>query len=178
MILVMTLLCIAVAMAAPSMGGFFKGRKQDYEARRILSLIREGQSRAVAEGVPVWLWFDVKANGYGLEEDPSFINEDPKAVQCDADPDVQVGIKEAARKMVAVYNGRNTLRTQGSLYVNLRGRSLPAIRFLPDGSIAEGSPAAVTVEQGKSSILYVAQADNGLSYEILNQNEAVRNTFR
>jgi prepilin-type N-terminal cleavage/methylation domain-containing protein len=177
LILVMAILSIAVSVAAPTMSGFFKGRKQGYEARRILSIIRDGQTRAVAEGVPVWLWFDVKANEYGMEEDPSYIDDDPKAIQCSADPDVTLGIEEGRAQVKKSVSSRVTTST-GSKYVSLRGRSLPAIRFQPDGTFGEGSLSAVSVSLGQESILYVAQAENGLSYELLNQNEVVRNTFR
>ena len=46
LVLVMTLLVVVVAIAAPSLAGFFRGRALDAEARRLLSLTRQGQSRA------------------------------------------------------------------------------------------------------------------------------------
>jgi type II secretion system protein H len=55
LILVMTILLVVMAVAFPSLRGFFRGRNLDSEARRILALTRYGQSRAVAEGVPVVL---------------------------------------------------------------------------------------------------------------------------
>src|SRR5690242_12890691 len=58
LILVMMILAIAVSFTAPALANFFHGRSLDYEARRLLSLTRQGQSRAVSEGVPVELWFD------------------------------------------------------------------------------------------------------------------------
>jgi type II secretion system protein H len=67
LILVMTILLVVMAVAFPSLRGFFRGRNLDSEARRILALTRYGQSRAVAEGVPVVLWIDSKQRTYGLE---------------------------------------------------------------------------------------------------------------
>src|SRR6266850_7421868 len=58
LILVMTVLAVAVWIAAPALANFFRGRTLDSEARRFLSLTRHGQSRAVAEGVPMELWLD------------------------------------------------------------------------------------------------------------------------
>src|SRR5438067_839751 len=58
LILVMTVLVIAVSITAPALSSFFRARTLDSEARRLLSLTRHGQSRAVAEGVPMELWID------------------------------------------------------------------------------------------------------------------------
>src|SRR5438128_11617175 len=55
LILVMALLMIVLAVSAPSLQGFFKGRNLDSEARRILGLTKYGQSRAVSEGIPMLL---------------------------------------------------------------------------------------------------------------------------
>src|SRR5436190_5276257 len=45
LIVVMTLLVAVISIALPSLGGFFRGRTLDSEARRLLSLTRQGQSR-------------------------------------------------------------------------------------------------------------------------------------
>lgn len=72
LILVMALLLIVLAVAAPSLAQFFRGRFLDGEARRLLALTRYGQSRAVSEGVPVLLWLNAESNQYGLRIDPRF----------------------------------------------------------------------------------------------------------
>ncbi len=50
-ILVMGLLAVVIALSAPSLSNFFRGRKLESEARRFVSVTRYGQSRAVAEGL-------------------------------------------------------------------------------------------------------------------------------
>src|SRR5262245_41504309 len=67
LILVMALLAIAIGVTFPTLRGFFRGRVLDSEARRLLSLTRYGQSRAVSEGVPMVLWIDARQKTYGLE---------------------------------------------------------------------------------------------------------------
>src|SRR5690348_10362592 len=42
LILVMTVLAVAVALTAPALAGFFRGRTLDSEARRLLSMTRQG----------------------------------------------------------------------------------------------------------------------------------------
>src|SRR5437773_1580616 len=76
LILVMALLSIVLAFAAPALSSFFRGRTIDSEARRLVSLIRYGQSRAVSEGVPIILWIDARKNTYGLQHEPGFTDGD------------------------------------------------------------------------------------------------------
>ena len=81
LVVVMTLLVTVIALASPSLAGFFRGRAVEAEARRFLSLTRLGQSRAASEGVPMILWVDTAQRTYGLEADSSFTDEDQKAVE-------------------------------------------------------------------------------------------------
>src|SRR6185436_5072643 len=80
LILVMTVLTIAASITAPALANFFRGRTLDSEARRFLALTRQGQSRSASEGLPMELWLDVQQGAYGLEAEPSYEPEDPKAV--------------------------------------------------------------------------------------------------
>src|SRR5438046_3115239 len=72
LILVMALLSIVLAVSAPALSSFFRGRNIDAEGRRVVSLIRYGQSRAVSEGVPVLLWINARQGTYGVEQEPGF----------------------------------------------------------------------------------------------------------
>src|SRR5215510_12544423 len=85
LILVMTILTIAVSLTAPALANFFRGRTLDSEARKLLSLTRLGQSRAVSEGIPMQLWLDAVDGKYGLEAEPSYEETDPKAVEISLD---------------------------------------------------------------------------------------------
>src|SRR5438874_13384988 len=80
LILVMTVLTIAVSITAPALANFFRGRSLNSEARRLLALTREGQSRAVSEGLPMDLWLDAQQGAYGLEAESSYEENDRKAV--------------------------------------------------------------------------------------------------
>src|ERR1041385_3547304 len=80
LILVMTVLTIAVSITAPALANFFRGRSLDSEARRLLALTRQGQSRAVSEGVPMELGVDAAQGTYGLTAEPSYEPADTKAI--------------------------------------------------------------------------------------------------
>src|SRR5258707_1869195 len=92
LILVMTILAIAVSITAPALANFFRGRTLDAEGRRLLGLTRQGQSRAVSEGVPMELWIDSAHNAYGLEAEPSYEPTDAKAVDITMDSDLQLQV--------------------------------------------------------------------------------------
>ncbi|NOS69056.1 MAG: prepilin-type N-terminal cleavage/methylation domain-containing protein [Verrucomicrobia bacterium] len=155
LILVMTLLIVVISFSAPSLGKFFRGRALDGEARRLLSLSREGQSRAASEGVPVVLWVDPTKHQYGLEQDLTFVDHDDKSLTYTLDKDVTI-------EMV---NGVLSSAVSG----DSGARNLPGIRFQPDGSFDEASPEALRLQDREGSVLYLAQSRNRLNYEISNK---------
>ena len=146
LILVMALLVIAVSVVAPALAGFFRGRTLDLEARRLLALMHAGQSRAVSEGWPVLLWVDAPQRAYGLTEETTARNGDPKALDFTLDENVQLAP------------------------VPVNGRSLPSIRFLPDGTIDESSPVTLQLTGADGAMLWLVQAADHANYEIQNTN--------
>lgn len=152
LILVMAMLLIVLAVSAPALSNFFRGRTLDSEARRFLSLTRYGQSRAVSEGVPMILWIDAKNGTYGLEEEASYAAVDPKAVELELGKDLQVEVADLGAGRVS------------SSRANRRQR--PEIRFLPDGFIDERSPQSVVLREGDEPPIWITQSLNGLNYEI------------
>ncbi len=159
--MVMTLLVVVISFAAPSLAGFFRGRALDSEARRLLSLTRQGQSRAASGGVPVILWVDPIQRTYGLEEDSSYTDKDTKAVEYTLDGSVNVEVGPAVTSNPLLGN----LATTGK-----RG-GLPQIRFQPDGGIDESSLETVRLLDREGASLWLALARSRLNYEIHNQDD-------
>ena len=169
LILVMALLTIVISLTAPRLSRFFHGRTLDSEARRLLALTRSGQSRAVSEGMPMDLWVDAGQGTFGLEAEPSYDTSDPKAVDFTLDGGLQLEVVNKA--VVAPANAVTMNRAQRASTasvprVNLVHASLPTIRFLPDGSIGEASPQLLHLSSSDGGSLWLAQARNGVSYEI------------
>jgi type II secretion system protein H len=148
---VLTLLAIAAALIAPALSHFMRGRALDAEARRLLSLTRAAQSRAVSEGLPVLLWLDAAQAAYGTEEEMKPGAADPKALQFTLDDSVRMTVPNAAPAVT-------------------QKRHLPAIRFLPDGGVDEASPAAVRLNDASGVTLILAQTRNRMGYEIQHAN--------
>lgn len=173
LIVVMALLVSVIALASPSLAGFFRGRAVDAEARRLMSLTRLGQTRAAAEGLPMILWVDLKQRTYGLETDSSFVDEDMKAVEYTLDGNVtmEIGATELQQSSI----GSDTLF--GSLDSVSKRAPLPHIRFEPDGSISASSPENLRLMDRDGGSLWVGLAANRLNYEIRSQ-EMQRTTSR
>jgi len=174
LILVMALLTVVVSLTAPKLSRFFHGRTLDSEARRLLALTRSGQSRAVSEGVPMDLWVDAEKGEFGLEAEPSYETSDPKAVEFTLDSGLQIEVVAgvpAATPVSALNNrAREASRASAPRVVPARA-NLPTIRFLPDGSISETSPAKLQLTSSDGGSLWLAQSRDGLDYEIRSADE-------
>jgi len=186
LILVMTILTIAVSVTAPALANFFRGRSLDSEARRLLALTRQGQSRAVSEGVPVELWIDSQNGKYGLETEPSFEPQDDKAVELTLGSDIQLEAVDTGPDRSALNSGLGASRlTPGGSGLTLgntvksRHPDLPRIRFLPDGTIAETSPQKLCLTGRDGFSIWLIQSRNGLGYELSTSgNENTSATYR
>jgi type II secretion system protein H len=172
LLLVMALLSIVVAITLPSLSSFFRGRYLDSEARRLLSLTRYAQSRAVSEGVPMLLWINAEDKSYGLEGEPGWDEKDPKAVEFKLQEDLQI---EVIRTNIA-----KPKSTSSALFGDVSGaskgldmshRNLPKIKFLPDGSIDETSPGSLRLWDREGSTLFLGQTSARLNYEIRDQRK-------
>jgi len=167
LVLVMAVVVIAIAITAPRLANFFRGRTLDSEARRLLALTHAGQSRAVSEGIPMRLWLDAEQRTYGLQEEAGWDDRDPKAIDFTMDHDLQLEIIAGAATKQR--NGKG-LATAGVLS-RANTRNLPEIRFLTDGTIDQTSPRAVKLIDRDTRALWLTQSTNHLNYEIRKEFE-------
>ena len=158
LILVMTLLVIGVSFISPHLGGFFRGRAMQSEARRLISLSRVGQSRAVSGGVPVILYFDSQKNTYGITEEPGYYegDKDPKGEELEINQNLKMEIPGDDPSM-------SQTETVDSSDPHM---NLPHITFLPDGTIADGSPKTINIIDNNGPKLSVTQTRDRSQYEI------------
>lgn len=66
LVLVMMIICVVLAMAAPSLRGFFASRQTADEASRIVALAEFARSQAAAQGSPHRLNLDTESGRYWL----------------------------------------------------------------------------------------------------------------
>jgi prepilin-type N-terminal cleavage/methylation domain-containing protein len=168
LILVMAILTMAVSVTAPTLANFFRGRTLDSEARRLLALTRIGQNRAVSEGIPIDLWVNPSQGTIGLDAEPSYEPDDPKAVEFNLDSGLQI---DANKTAVVVPNALTPSRglaisTASVPRVHLTHPGLPTIRFLPDGTVSESSPQSLRLSGRDGASLWVALSEDKMTYEI------------
>jgi Tfp pilus assembly protein FimT len=151
----MAMLVVVLSVASPSLSMFFRGRALDAEAKRFLGLTRYGQSRAVSEGIPMILWLDEEERTYGLEAEPSYIDEDAKALVFELHDEVQLEVKLP----VATRNSASAQRLSSPGYLEL-------IRFTPDGFLSERSPDWIVFRQSEDDAIWLGPSRNRLNYEV------------
>jgi prepilin-type N-terminal cleavage/methylation domain-containing protein len=168
LILVMAILTMAVSVTAPALSNFFRGRSLDSEARRLLALSRSGNNRAISEGIPMDLWIDTANGEIGLDAEPSFEKDDPHAVdfKLDTGIHIEIGKTDPRPGSTAALSLRQVVSTASVAAVHMTHPSFPTIRFLPDGSVAESSPAKVRLVARDGSSLWLVQTRDKLKYEI------------
>jgi len=166
LLLVMTLLIIVISLGAPTLKRFFQGRSIQSEAGRLLALTRNGQTRAVSEGIPMLLWLDAKERSYGLTAEPGYSDIDPRAVEFALDRDLELEIASSRRPATLVGTAANRRKTTTPESVTGVARNRPAIRFQADGSIAETSPESVRITGKNGETVVVTLSRLGSSYEI------------
>ena len=154
LVLVMAILIVVLAVSAPSLANFFRGRTLDSEARRFLSLTHYAQSRAISEGIPMQLWIADTARTYGLHADPGYAPDDPKAVQYELAPDLQLEITVSTRALTSTRAPANA------------NAATTTLRFQPDGFLPPDSPAGIRFRGADDATLTLAQSRNRLNYEI------------
>jgi prepilin-type N-terminal cleavage/methylation domain-containing protein len=156
LILVMAMLLIVLGVAFPSLKRFFRGRNLDSEARRFLSLIQYGQSRAVSEGFPMVLWIDARRRVYGLQTQAGYADLDTKAVEFALGDDLEVEVQAPASATRASQLNRSIAGVG----------NVPTIRFTPDGFLGESSPAGILLRQGADDSIWIVESTNRMNYEI------------
>ncbi|MBX3739316.1 MAG: GspH/FimT family pseudopilin [Candidatus Didemnitutus sp.] len=154
--LVMALLVIAAALTAPRLITFFRGRALSQEAQRIIALTHYAQSRAIAEGVPVILWFDPATARYGQNIQDGFTDTDARASTFALESSLTLEVPAGEAPPVSEL-GDETLGLPTNQSV---------IRFTPDGFFDPSSVAKLILRQGTDSALQILPAANGLDYEI------------
>ena len=151
LILVMALLVIITSLALPRMAKFIRGRSLDSESRQLMALMNFAQSRAVSEGMPMMLWINAPAGTYGMAAETSGKNGDAQAETLTVDSALQIAALRTGTGAAATFN------------------NLPAIKFLPDGTIDEGSPQTVKLTDSDGFGRWLVELPTRTGYEIDDQ---------
>ena len=160
LILVMTIMVIVMGVVFPSLKGFFHGRNLDNEARQFLSLTRYGQSRAVAEGIPVELWISPSQEKYGLQALSGYTETQTYPMVFALDQAVQIAFSAPPTVLT-----RSNYWTQPLTAAQIG--AVTKIRFQPDGFISDTSPENIFFQQRDTGDqIWIAETPTHLRYEL------------
>lgn len=169
LILVMALMVIAVSIVMPTLAKFFGGRALDSEVKNFMALMHYGQSRAVSEGTPMMLWIDSPKRKYGLEREPGYGGTDTHAVENKLADGLKIEVARNNVKSVLA-NSQTGRILQGQ--VTQSRNKLPAIYFLPDGSIsAATSVGGVSLQDKNSAPVWIAPGGTQTGFTVQTQDE-------
>lgn len=149
LLLVLALLVVAVSIVSPRIAGFIRGRSLHTETHRMLAAVRNAQSRAVSQGFPTVVWLDAAGRNYGVSLETAAGKADPTERAFPVDESVRFSVTAATGTAV-------TFRNQ------------PAIRWQPDGSVDEGSPTRIGLEDAAGARLWLVRSADRRGYEIQN----------
>jgi type II secretion system protein H len=166
-ILVMVILTATVALAAPRLASFFRGRALDSEARRLLALTRYAQDRAASEGVPVRMWFDVSNGKYGIRPESGYQENAATDVTLTIGDGIRLEVISETRRKANQPLLRSTRSSAGSTTgVRQPADNLPGIGFLPEGLIDPEQAASISLTDADGYSVKVAPDQTFLHYEI------------
>lgn len=148
LIMVLALLVIITSIAVPAMSRFVRGRALEAEGRRLMALMHAAQSRAVSEGVPMLLWVDEKGGAYGVTAEVRSQKDDPRAESLNVDATLAIAVTALATGSQTTY------------------QNLPAIKYLPDGTIDEGSPQQLRLSDSDGFQLRLMETKMRTGYEV------------
>jgi len=130
LIVVMVILSTVLAMAAPSLRGFFGSRQTHDTAAQILALTQFARSQAISEGIVYRLNFDTQQRTYWLTAQRSGTFEIPQTGfgQVFTLPKDMVmeleGIDEADKEMFLAFTPQGTVTAGTIRLIDRRGRAL------------------------------------------------------
>lgn len=152
LIVVMTLLALVLAIAAPRLGEFLSGRDAREEARRMLSLVRFARAEAIERGESMRVWFDPATGAYGLRS----------------------VFSETVSEFTPIeFSLREGLLFQVTDAAALKDDNQAFILFLPDGSVDADSIDRVELFENGEATLALARLENGTDYIVEEARDAV-----
>ena len=168
LILVLAVLSVVFALAAPTLSRFFRGQTLEEEGQRLLALTRYGQSRAASECLPMVLWMNPADGTYGVRVQDGYNAGDARS-QTSYGTGNSSGVGKDVRFQLS-----DRLRFELEQGGRIQNQTA-TIRFAPDGSIGEDSLHRVVIRQDDGDWTGIVQSENRLNY-VTDQKTNVQTT--
>ena len=154
LILVMAILALVAAVAAPRLTGFSEGRKYVGEWNRLTSVLRYARSQAISSGAPVKVEFDQDPVRYRLTEDKRTPGKTGLSIPATQSSNLESGDEHVLPNKLSFEFPEDVQRDDGHVY----------ILFLPDGSVDEQSPSELRLVEVNGAFVRALEHDPVLGY--------------
>ena len=98
LILVMALLAVVMAMAAPALGRSMRARYLADEARRFLALTEYARDESLSQGLPISVWINPATGQFGAETKGGYPGDARRDRRFELNPDVHFELSDATAK--------------------------------------------------------------------------------
>lgn len=152
LILVMALLVVMLAVAAPSLGRSFRQRNLDQQATRMLALTEYARDEAASQGVPMIVWIDPDSRRFGVDAHAGYTANAQR-------------IKEYLLPADVTFDP-----IEGAQASKTEGHGFDVAEFTPDGTLDPASAATIRLSgHNHVDTATVAQTTDGYGYEIVKE---------
>ena len=150
LILVMALLVVMLAVAAPSLGRSFRQRNLDQQAARLLALTEYSRDEAASQGIPMIVWINPDTACFGVDARSGYTANAARTKEYLLPADLHF----------EPLNGGQASRTEG--------HGFDVVEFAPDGTLNPASvPAIRLVGRNPADAVSLRQTADGYGYEIV-----------
>ncbi len=152
LILVMALLVVMLAVAAPSLGRSFRQRNLEQQASRLLALTEYSRDEAASQGVPMIVWIDPDSRRFGVDAHAGYTANAQRTKEYLLPEDLTFD----------PIDGAQASKTQG--------HGFDVAEFTPDGTLDPASAATIRLSgHQRADVATLARTADGYGYEIVKE---------
>lgn len=145
LIIVMAILCVLLALAAPSLSSSMRGHNLEQAGAQLLAVTEYGRNEAISQGIPMNVWVNPANGQYGVTAKPGYPAAPGRDKQYRLEPDLHFD---------AATSGMPS------------GNQLNAAEFEPDGTLDPSSVQTIRIVATSRSGVSVTETRDGYGYEL------------
>ncbi len=150
LVLVMALLVIMLAVAAPSLGRSLRQRNLDQQSARLLSLTEYARDEAASQGIPMMVWINPDTKRFGVDTHAGYTANASRVKDYILPEDLSFD----------PIDGAQASKTEG--------HGFDVAEFAPDGTLDPASAASVRISgHNHADTAAISQTADGYGYEIV-----------
>ena len=152
LVLVMALLVVMLAVAAPSLGRSMRARNLDQQSARLLSLTEYARDEATSQGIPMLVWVDPDTRRFGVDAHAGYTANGFRTKEYILPEDLAFD----------PIDGAQASKTQG--------HGFDVAEFAPDGTLDPASVATIRISgHNHADVAAISQTPDGYGYRIVKE---------